>query len=157
MCIFFYFVNLAAASPWLRRSWSPNYSVLVLILLARHHSLLSIAGGAALGKLFMGTWSLPIWNPPSIAAACSRCMPTECPTVDSLFACKSVTSDGDAPNKYPGLPAGDDVLYPGRPDPVAAYGGGTGCCMMVVEVRLAFLVCFHLPPVCVPCFVPLLS
>jgi hypothetical protein len=29
MWIFFYFVNLAAASPWLRRSWSPNYSVLV--------------------------------------------------------------------------------------------------------------------------------
>jgi hypothetical protein len=28
--LFFYFVNLAAASPWLRRSWSPNYSVLVL-------------------------------------------------------------------------------------------------------------------------------
>jgi hypothetical protein len=28
---FFYFVNLADASPWLRRSWSPNYSVLVLI------------------------------------------------------------------------------------------------------------------------------
>jgi hypothetical protein len=26
---FFFFVNLAAASPWLRRSWSPNYSVLV--------------------------------------------------------------------------------------------------------------------------------
>jgi hypothetical protein len=25
----FYFVNLAAASPWFRRSWSPNYSVLV--------------------------------------------------------------------------------------------------------------------------------
>jgi hypothetical protein len=25
----FFFVNLAAASPWLRRSWSPNYSVLV--------------------------------------------------------------------------------------------------------------------------------
>jgi hypothetical protein len=29
MWIFFYFVNLAAASPWLRHSWSPNYSVLV--------------------------------------------------------------------------------------------------------------------------------
>jgi hypothetical protein len=28
--LFFYFVNLAAASPWLRRSWSPNYSVLVI-------------------------------------------------------------------------------------------------------------------------------
>jgi hypothetical protein len=26
---FIFFVNLAAASPWLRRSWSPNYSVLV--------------------------------------------------------------------------------------------------------------------------------
>jgi hypothetical protein len=24
-----FFVNLAPASPWLRRSWSPNYSVLV--------------------------------------------------------------------------------------------------------------------------------
>jgi hypothetical protein len=33
-CEFFiYFVNLAAASPWLRRSWSPNYSVLVILLL----------------------------------------------------------------------------------------------------------------------------
>jgi hypothetical protein len=29
--LFFYFVNLAAASPWLRRSWSPNYSVLVTL------------------------------------------------------------------------------------------------------------------------------
>jgi hypothetical protein len=29
----FYFVNLADASPWLRRSWSPIYSVLVLVLL----------------------------------------------------------------------------------------------------------------------------
>jgi hypothetical protein len=29
MLISFYFVNLAAASSWLRRSWSPNYSVLV--------------------------------------------------------------------------------------------------------------------------------
>jgi hypothetical protein len=29
MWIFCYFVNLAAASRWLRRSWSPNYSVLV--------------------------------------------------------------------------------------------------------------------------------
>jgi hypothetical protein len=28
--LFFNFVNLAAASPWLRRSWSPNYSVLVI-------------------------------------------------------------------------------------------------------------------------------
>jgi hypothetical protein len=27
--LFFYLVILAAASPWLRRSWSPNYSVLV--------------------------------------------------------------------------------------------------------------------------------
>jgi hypothetical protein len=26
-----YFVNLADASPWLRRSWSPNYSVLVFL------------------------------------------------------------------------------------------------------------------------------
>jgi nicotinamidase-related amidase len=31
MWIFCYFVNLAAASPWLRRSWSPNYSVLVYV------------------------------------------------------------------------------------------------------------------------------
>jgi hypothetical protein len=54
-------------------------------------------------------------------------MPNQCPAVDSLFACKSVTSDGDAPNEYPGLPAGDDVLYPGCPDPGAAYGDGTGC------------------------------
>jgi hypothetical protein len=30
MWIFIFFVNLAAASPWLRRSWSPNYSVLVI-------------------------------------------------------------------------------------------------------------------------------
>jgi hypothetical protein len=30
-------------------------------------------------------------------------------------------------------------------------------CMMVVEVRSAFLVCFHLPPVCIFCFVLLLS
>jgi hypothetical protein len=30
MWIFFNFVNLAAASPWLRRSWSPNYLVPVL-------------------------------------------------------------------------------------------------------------------------------
>jgi hypothetical protein len=29
----FFFVNLAAASPWLRRSWSPKYSVLVLLIL----------------------------------------------------------------------------------------------------------------------------
>jgi hypothetical protein len=35
MWIFFYFVNLAAASPWLRRSWSPNYSVLVLEVFAQ--------------------------------------------------------------------------------------------------------------------------
>jgi hypothetical protein len=27
---FIYFVNVAAASPWLRRSWSRNYSVLVV-------------------------------------------------------------------------------------------------------------------------------
>jgi hypothetical protein len=43
MWIFFYFVNLAAASPWLRRSWSPNYSVLVpiLILLRTIHFVLA--------------------------------------------------------------------------------------------------------------------
>jgi hypothetical protein len=31
--ISFNLVNHAAASPWLRRSWSPNYLVLVLILI----------------------------------------------------------------------------------------------------------------------------
>jgi hypothetical protein len=30
---FFNIVNHAAASPWLRRSWSRNYSVLVIILI----------------------------------------------------------------------------------------------------------------------------
>jgi hypothetical protein len=40
MWIFFDFLaNLAAASPWLRRSWSPNYSVLVLILWTIHFFL----------------------------------------------------------------------------------------------------------------------
>jgi hypothetical protein len=34
----FNLVNHAAASPWLRRSWSPNYSVLVLILRTIHFS-----------------------------------------------------------------------------------------------------------------------
>jgi hypothetical protein len=32
----FNLVNHAAASPWLRRSWSPNYSVLVRLCAARH-------------------------------------------------------------------------------------------------------------------------
>jgi hypothetical protein len=37
----FFFVNLAAASPWLRRSWSPNYSVLVhFVVLKMSFSLL---------------------------------------------------------------------------------------------------------------------
>jgi hypothetical protein len=89
---------------------------------------MSIAVGAALGKLVTGTWSLPVWNP-SIAAACSWCMPNECPAVVSSFARKSVTSDGDAPSEYPGLPAGNDVLYPVRPDPGPAYGGGTCGCL----------------------------